>query len=245
MIAVFRIFHIYPNCPGAAVKTKILFVEDELSLQKSIAYILEKEGFTVITCSTGEEATQLAVTENPDLILLDLMLPGIDGFEVCKVLKRKPQTANIYIVMLTGKRMVEDIAKGLQEYADDYITKPFEPAILIARLHAILRRKLKTAEVDHRVIRVRDLTITPESREVTVAGEVVELTKTEFDMLLLLARNPNIVFSREKVLEYIRQDDYELSERVVDYQIVGLRKKLGSESQYIETVRGIGYKFKV
>jgi DNA-binding response OmpR family regulator len=227
------------------LKTKILFVEDELSLQKSIAFILEKEGFSVITANSGEDAVKLALRENPDLILLDLILPGIDGFEVCKILKRNPSTANIFIVMLTGKRMVEDITKGLSQYADDYITKPFEPAILIARIQAILRRKLKTAEDHKRVLRFNSLTIDIQGREVTIDGELVDLTRTEFDLLLLLARNPNIVFSRAKVLDHIRQNDYELTERVVDYQVSGLRKKLTPAGQFIETVRGIGYKFKV
>lgn len=227
------------------MKTKILFVEDELSLQKSIAFILEKEGFSVITANSGEDAVKLALRENPDLILLDLILPGIDGFEVCKILKRNPSTANIFIVMLTGKRMVEDITKGLSQYADDYITKPFEPAILIARIQAILRRKLKTAEDHKRVLRFNSLTIDIQGREVSIDGELVDLTRTEFDLLLLLARNPNIVFSRAKVLDHIRQNDYELTERVVDYQVSGLRKKLTPAGQFIETVRGIGYKFKV
>jgi two-component system alkaline phosphatase synthesis response regulator PhoP len=227
------------------LKTKILFVEDELSLQKSIAYILEKEGFSVITSNNGENAVKLAFRENPDLILLDLMLPGIDGFEVCKILKRNPTTANIFIVMLTGKRMVEDITRGLSQYADDYITKPFEPAILIARIQAVLRRKLKTAEDHKRVLRFNNLTIDVQGREVSISGEPVDLTRTEFDLLLLLARNPNIVFSRTKVLDHIRQNDYELTERVVDYQVSGLRKKLSPAGKFIETVRGIGYKFKV
>lgn len=227
------------------MRTKILFVEDELSLQKSIAYILEKEGFSVITTNNGEDAVKLALKENPDLILLDLMLPGIDGFEVCEILKRNPSTANIFIVMLTGKRLVEDITKGLCHYADDYITKPFEPAILLARIQAILRRKLKTAGESKSVLRFSGLTIDTAGREVRVNGELVDLTRTEFDLLLLLARNPNIVLSRAKVLDHIRQDNYDPTERVVDYQVSGLRKKLTSAGQFIETVRGIGYKFKV
>lgn len=224
---------------------KILFVEDELSLQKSIAYILEKEGYSVITTNNGEEAVKLAFKENPDLILLDLVLPGIDGFEVCEILKRNQQTANTFVVMLTGKRMVEDVTRGLGQYADDYITKPFEPAILIARLKAILRRKSKSTEEHSPVIRFNQLTIDTGGREVTIGGEPVELTRTEFDLLLLLARSPNIVFSRAKVLDHIRRDDYELTERIVDYQVSGLRKKLSPAGQFIETVRGIGYKFKV
>ncbi len=224
---------------------KILFVEDELSLQKSIAYILKKEGFDVITAANGEDAVKLAYKENPDLILLDIMLPGIDGFEVCEILKKNPSTTNIYIIMLTGRRMVEDVIKGLGMYADDYITKPSEPAVLIARIRAILRRKTKTPDDSGRLLRFKDLAIDTEGREVTVNGIPVDLTKTEFDLLHLLARNPNIALSRAKVLDHIRKDDYELTERIVDYQVSCLRKKLDSAGKFIETVRGIGYKFKV
>ena len=226
---------------------KILFVEDELSLQKSIAYILEKEGFSITTARTGEEAVQLARKENPDLLLLDLMLPGIDGFEVCRILKRDPKTADIFIIMLTGKKMVEDITKGLSEFADDYITKPFEPAILIARIHAILRRKMKscTQPDGKECMQFGPVTIDLNAREVRLNNEPIDLTKTEFDLLVLLARKPNMVFSRTQVLEYIRQDDYDITDRIVDYQVSGLRKKLGDAGRFIETVRGIGYKFKV
>ena len=226
---------------------KILFVEDELSLQKSIAYILDKEGFSVVTTRTGEEAVQLAIKEKPDLLLLDLVLPGIDGFEVCRMLKCNPKTAAIFIIMLTGKKMVEDITRGLSEYADDYITKPFEPAILIARIHAVLRRKLKSGEPEEEkdCIKFAPLFIDMNAREVRINGSAVDLTKTEFDLLVLLARKPNMVFSRAQVLEHIRHDDYNITDRIVDYQVSGLRKKLAQAGQFIETVRGIGYKFKV
>lgn len=227
------------------MNAKILFVEDELSLQKSIAFILEKEGFTVISARTGEEAIPLAVKEKPDLLLLDLMLPGIDGFEVCKILKKNPQTAEIFIVMLSSKRMVADVARGLNQYADDYITKPFEPPILIARIHAILRRKLKIVSNETCLMEFEGFTIDLNARELSVKGEKVVLTKTEFDLLVLLARNPNIVLTRSKVLDYIREGDYDITERIVDYQISSLRKKLPYTGQCIETVWGVGYKFRV
>ncbi len=226
---------------------KILFVEDEVSLQKSIAYILEKEGFSVTTTRTGEEAVRLAAKEKPDLLLLDLMLPGIDGFEVCKILKRDPQTARIFIIMLTGKGLITDITKGLAQYADDYITKPFEPAILIARIQAVLRRKLKsdTTDTQTNILNFNRLTIDLNAHELRIDGETVDLTKTEFDLLVLLARKPNIVFSRAQVLDYIRIDNYDVTERIVDYQVSGLRKKLAPLGRFIETVRGVGYKFRV
>ncbi len=227
------------------MKSKILFVEDEVSLQKSIAYILEKEGFSIITTRTGEEAVRLASKEKPDLLLLDLMLPGIDGFEVCKILKRDPQTARIFIIMLTGKGLVTDITMGLARYADDYITKPFEPAILIARIHAVLRRKLKNNDTEPNLLCFNRLTIDLNARELRIDEEIVDLTKTEFDLLVLLARKPNIVFSRAQVLDHIREDNYDVTERIVDYQVSGLRKKLSIGGRFIETVRGVGYKFRV
>lgn len=227
------------------MKSKILFVEDEISLQKSIAYILEKEGFTVITARTGEEAVNLAQKEKPDLLLLDLVLPGIDGFEVCKILKKDAQTSRIFIIMLTGKKLIVDITRGLENYADDYITKPFEPAILIARIHAVLRRKLKCDNVVSELLCYGPMSIDLNARELRIDGQIIELTKTEFDLLTLLARKPNIVFSRAQVLDHIRDDNYDVTDRIVDYQISGLRKKLSHCGHYIETVRGIGYKFRI
>jgi DNA-binding response OmpR family regulator len=226
------------------MKSKILFVEDEISLQKSIAYILEKEGFSVITTRTGEEAVRLAAKEKPDLLLLDLMLPGIDGFRVCEILKRDPQTAQIFIIMLTGKGLVTDITRGLAQYADDYITKPFEPAILIARIQAVLRRKLKSNKASSDILIFDKLTLDLNAHELRIDGQIVDLTKTEFDMLALLARKPNIVFSRAQVLDHIRENDYDVTERIVDYQVSCLRKKLAKGGHFIETVRGVGYKFR-
>lgn len=227
------------------MKSKILFVEDEISLQKSIAYILEKEGFTVLTTRTGEEAVRLAQKEKPDLLLLDLVLPGIDGFEVCKILKKDAQTSRIFIIMLTGKKLITDITRGLENYADDYITKPFEPAILIARIHAMLRRKFKCDNSAPELLCYGPMSIDLNARELRIDGEIIELTKTEFDLLTLMARKPNIVFSRAQVLDHIRDDNYEVTDRIVDYQISGLRKKLSQCGHFIETVRGIGYKFRI
>lgn len=224
-------------------KPKILFVEDDLSLQNSIAYILEKEGFAVICTRTGEDAIELARKENPDLILLDLTLPGMDGFSVCEVLKKDHQTEKIFIIMLTGRGMVDEIVKGLELYADDYITKPFEPKILLARIHAVLRRKMKSMLKEQNLLKFRDLTIDMKGYVVRVAGEKIELTKTEFDIIALLAGSPNQVFTRARILDQVRDDNYPITERVVDYQVTGIRKKLGRAGDYIKTVRGVGYKF--
>ncbi len=224
----------------------ILFVEDDESLQKSITYILKSEGFEVIPVRTGEEAVQIAAQNPPALVLLDLTLPGMDGFGVCETLKRNPHTADVFIVMLTGRKIVKDIAAALRDYADDYITKPFEPEILLARIHAVLRRKLKAKESSAAIrLKFPGITIDPDAREVMVDSKPVKLTKTEFDLLLLLAGKPNIVFTRAQILDKIWFDNYEITERTVDYQISGLRKKLCAAENCIETIRGVGYKFKI
>jgi two-component system alkaline phosphatase synthesis response regulator PhoP len=226
-------------------KPTILFVEDDLSLQKSIAYILEEEGFVVICTRTGEEAIELAKEKNPDLILLDLVLPGINGFTVSESLKKDHRTENIFIIMLTGKGRVEEIVEGLELYADDYITKPFEPKILIARINAVLRRKMKSLQKDQNILKFKDLIIDLDAYVVLVEGKKIELTKTEFDIVALLASRPNQVFTRQRILDHVRNDNYPITERVVDYQLTGIRKKMGRVGNYIKTVRGVGYKFEI
>lgn len=224
-------------------KPNILFVEDDLSLQKSIAYILDQEGFNVVCTRTGEEAIELSRKLVPDLILLDLVLPGMDGFHVCEHLKNDPSTEGIFIIMLTGKGMVKDVVKGLKLYADDYITKPFEPKILIARIYAVLRRKIKSIQDEQNVLVFKDLIIDLKGYVVRIAGKKIDLTKTEFDIVALLAKRPNQVFTRTRILDEVRNDNYPITERVVDYQVTGIRKKMGDRGEYIKTVRGVGYKF--
>jgi two-component system alkaline phosphatase synthesis response regulator PhoP len=224
-------------------KAKILCVEDDLNLQKSLSFILWKEGYQVLCAQTGEEALELARRERPDLILLDLMLPGIDGYKVSSILKKDPSTADILVMMVTVKKQVEDIVFGLKNYADDYVTKPFEPEILLARIHAQLRRKFDSVEKEKTILEVDDLVINRESYEVLLSGKKICLSKTEFDILALIASNPNHVFTRSRILDHVREDGYPITERVVDYHITGLRKKLGKARRYIQTVRGVGYKF--
>jgi two-component system alkaline phosphatase synthesis response regulator PhoP len=226
-------------------KIKILFVEDDLSLQRSLAYILEKEGFSVICTRTGEDALALVRKERPELVLLDLILPGMDGFGVSESIKKDPQTMNTCIIMLTGRGMLEEIVKGLELYADDYITKPFEPRILLARIRAVLRRNMMSLRKEPGLLEFDDLVINLKAYAVLVDGEDVKLTKTEFDIVSLLAGKPNQVFSRARILEYVRADNLSITERVVDYQITGLRKKLGTAAEHLKTVRGVGYKFEV
>jgi two-component system phosphate regulon response regulator PhoB len=220
---------------------RILFIEDEVNLRKSLTFILQHEGFCVDCAGTGHDGLRMARTVPPDLVLLDLLLPDMDGFAVCRELKAHKASARAFIVMLTGKALVRDVVAGLKQFADDYITKPFEPAILLARLHAVLRRRLLQPAAASRCF--GQLAIEPENRQVDVAGTAVTLTRSEFDILALLTSRPNRVFSRAQIIDHIRSDDYPVSERVVDFLIVGLRKKIGVCADMVETVRGVGYRF--
>jgi DNA-binding response OmpR family regulator len=219
----------------------ILFIEDDINLQRSLTFILLREGFSVDSAGTGRDGLRLAQTVPPDLVLLDLLLPDMDGFAVCRELKAHKTSARAFIVMLTGKALVNDVVAGLDQFADDYITKPFEPAILLARLRAVLRRRLTPPAFAQRCF--GQLSIDPECRQVAVAGTKIALTRSEFDILTLLTSQPNRVFSRAQIIDHIRSDDYPVSERVVDFLIVGLRKKIGICANWIETERGIGYRF--
>lgn len=224
-------------------KEKILVVDDEEDIQELVKLNLVREGYSVITCGTGEKALELAHSELPALIVLDLMLPGIDGLEVCKKLKADPKAENIPIIMLTAKGEESDIVTGLELGADDYVTKPFSGKVLVARIRRLLRRATARAP-DKGTIDIHDLTIDPARHEVKVQGEPVELTLTEFNILHTLARRPGFVFTRYQIVDSIHGSDYLVTDRAVDVQIVSLRKKLGPCGKYIETVRGVGYRFR-
>lgn len=226
-------------------KERILVVEDEEDILELVRYNLAREGYQVFCVTTGEEALKIAGSEPLDLIVLDLMLPGIDGLEVAKLLKNDIKTRDILIIMLTAKGEEADIVTGLELGADDYIPKPFSPRILLARIRAILRRKSKKALMDDTaVIQIHELKIHPGMRDVSINGESVKLTYTEFQVLYFLASRPGWVFTRYQIVDAVRGDDYPVTDRSVDVQIVGLRKKLGHAGRYIETVRGVGYRFK-
>jgi two-component system alkaline phosphatase synthesis response regulator PhoP len=225
-------------------KQKILVVDDEEDILELLRFNLAKEGYDVSTASTGEEALSTARAESPDLILLDLMLPGMDGLEVARRLKGEPSTKNLPIVMLTAKGEESDIVTGLELGADDYITKPFSRKVLAARIRAVLRRKQGKPKDENGVLAVHDLLIHPGRREVLVKGKPVDLTFTEFGILNFLSRRPGWVFTRSQIVDAVRGDEYFVTDRSVDVQVVGLRKKLGSAAKYIETVRGVGYRFK-
>ena len=223
---------------------KILVVDDEEDILELVRYNLAKNGYKSVCVGTGENALKAAKLESPDLIILDLMLPGLDGLEVCKILKADSRTSAIPIVMLTAKGEEADVVAGPELGADDYVTKPFSPRILLARLRAVLRRKSLEPANETQVIKIHDLVIHPGRHEVLVRGKPVEMTYTEFRLLHSLARRPGWVFTRSQIVDTVRGSDYPVTDRCVDVQIVGLRKKLGPCSEYIETVRGVGYRFK-
>ena len=225
-------------------KERILIVEDEEDILELVRYHLSRENYRISCATTGENALKIAGSELPDLIVLDLMLPGMDGLEVTRNLKNNSGTRNIAIVMLTAKGDEADIVTDLELGADDYVTKPFSPRVLTARIKAVIRRRTNRKPDDTAVIKIHDLMIHPGRREVQVSGESIELTYTEFQVLHYLARRPGWVFTRFQIVDAVRGADYPVTDRSVDVQIVGLRKKLGPAGGYIETVRGVGYRFK-
>ncbi|MCP3923640.1 MAG: response regulator [Desulfobacterales bacterium] len=223
-------------------KEHILAVDDEEDILELIQFNLNREGYKVSCAISGEDALRKVSTKNPDLILLDLMLPDLDGFAVARRLKEDPKRRHIPIIMLTAKGEESDIVTGLELGADDYIVKPFSPRILIARVRTLLRRiDSKDSTID--VLEIKDLVIDPIKHIVMVKGEAVELTVSEFQILYFLAKKPGWVFTRSKIVDEIRGNNYAVTDRSVDVQIVGLRKKLKECGTYIETVRGVGYRF--
>lgn len=227
---------------------KILIIEDEEDILELIRYNLEKEGFQAVCAAEGGKGLHLAQAETPDLILLDLMLPEVSGHEICKRLKADSGTRDIPIIMVTAKGEESDIVKGLESGADDYITKPFSPRVLIARVKTVLRRRGDSAsegnvQGSNNSLRVGELDIHPGRHEVRAGGSLVELTYSEFSTLYLLARRPGWVYTRQQIVEGIRGEEYPVTDRSIDVIIVGLRKKLGIYGRHISTVRGVGYRF--
>jgi two-component system phosphate regulon response regulator PhoB len=223
----------------------ILVVEDDEDIFELVRYNLAKENYTVLGVTTAEEALSKVRMDKVDLIVLDLMLPGMDGLELSRFLKNDPKTENIPIIIATAKGGEADIVAGLELGSDDYIIKPFSPRVLIARIKAVFRRKgQNSATFSELPIRIRDLVIHPGKHEVTHDGKIVELTFTEFKILQLLSSHPGWVFTRYQIVESIRGDNYQVTDRSVDVVIVGLRKKLGTAGASIQAVRGVGYRFK-
>jgi two-component system, OmpR family, alkaline phosphatase synthesis response regulator PhoP len=229
----------------AMARERILVVDDEEDLLELVNYNLTKEGYRVRCVATGEEALDEARQNLPDLIVLDLLLPSVDGLEICRLLKNDSRTGHIPILMLTAKSEESDVVSGLELGADDYMTKPFSPRVLLARIRALFRRtKAKELADEQGTIRVHELVIHPGRHEVLLGGKPGDFTYTEFRLLHFLARKPGWAFTRAQIVDAVKGEDYPVTERSVDVQVAGLRKKMGQYGQYIETVRGVGYRFK-
>ncbi|MCP4051327.1 MAG: response regulator transcription factor [bacterium] len=222
---------------------RILIIEDEEDIVELISYNLKIEGFFVDSISSGIDVLKKVEAVKPDLIILDLMLPGISGLEICRQIKQTEDTRFIPIIMLTAKSEESDIVLGLELGASDYVTKPFSPKVLNARVRSVLRQNKKPVSTKSNVLEIEGLRIILDRREVFIVDEYIDLTYSEFQVLYLLASHIGRVFSRYQIIEEVHGNDYIVTDRAVDVLIVNLRKKLLSYSKRIETVRGVGYRF--
>jgi two-component system phosphate regulon response regulator PhoB len=228
-------------------KNHILIIEDDEDIQQLITFNLIKAGFHVSCVNNGEDGLRLLKTEKIDCLLLDIMLPGKDGLSICRQI-REDEKSSLPIVMLTAKIDDQEIIEGLECGANDYITKPFSPKVLIARIKVALRRQSfetePTLQDSEKIISIKNLKVYPERHEVSVHDQKVQLTFTEFAILSMLVRRPGWVFTRQQIIDTVRGNDYAVTQRMIDVQVFSLRKKLGEAGTDIETVRGIGYRFK-
>ena len=222
-------------------KKLILVIEDEPDIAELLEYNLKTAGYNVTKANNGKSGLKKAKKLKPDLILLDLMLPGIQGLDVCRIIKSDSETKSIFVIMLTALGQEQDIVKGLETGADDYILKPFSIKVLRARIKSVLRRQ--SADIDQEVVEINEVRIYPRTREVIIGDTKLNLTFTEFQILHLMLSHPGWVFTRYQIINKIRGDNYPITDRSVDFQIVGLRKKMGEYGKMIETVRGVGYRF--
>jgi len=224
---------------------RIVVVEDETDIREVIEYNLSREGFNVFTASDGEEGLQLIKKKAPSLVLLDLMLPGLDGIEVCRQLKSDSDTSDIPVIMVTAKGEESDIVIGLGVGADDYVTKPFSPKELLARVKAVLRRgpMKETRDVKERIVR-GEVVIDVGRHEVRIEGKRMAFTATELRLLHFLASHPGRVFTRDHLLNRVIGDDAFIIDRNIDVHIRSIRKKMGKQRDLIETIRGVGYRFR-
>lgn len=222
---------------------KIVLVEDEPDIQDVVRYNLEREGFGVHSALDGEEGLALIRSKKPNLVVLDLMLPGIDGLEICRQLKKDPQTEEIPIVIVTAKGEESDVILGLGMGADDYIAKPFSPKVLVARVKAVLRRReaYASSKVQSKTV-IKGITIDSVKHEVTVDGTPIEFTASEFRLLHFLASHAGRVFTREQILNHVVGEGNFVVDRNIDVHVRMIRKKLGVYRDIIKTIRGIGYR---
>ena len=226
---------------------KILILEDEEDIRELIHFHFFKEKFQIFLAADGAQAWNLAQKERPDCFVLDVMVPLIDGIELCKKIRAYQPLAKAGIILLTAKSTEEDIIRGFQAGADDYVVKPFGPKVLMARAHALLKRLHSAAdrlEGNKEVLVQWGIEINAGQRRVRVDGQNVDLTFTEFQLLHLIMQRPGWVFSRDQIVNLIRGSNHAITDRSVDVQVVSLRKKLGEKGKLIETVRGIGYRLK-
>lgn len=228
-----------------AEKLRILVVEDDMDIQELVRYNLQKTGYQVESAFDGESGLQKTVIFRPDLILLDIMMPKLNGIEVCRRLKTDSVTARIPVVFMTAKTEEGNIITGLDAGAQDYICKPFSIRVLLARVRACLRKVNPSISDEARpVLTYRTLEINPGLHTAKLRGVPVDLTATEFRLLYFLAEYPGRVYTREQIIDAVRGDDYAVTDRAVDVQVAGLRKKLGEFGEFIETVRGVGYRLR-
>ena len=225
-------------------KDRVLLVDDEEDILELVHYNLTRAGHDVTAVASGEDALKAARTSPPDLVVLDLMLPGVDGLEVCRLLRKDARTRDVPIVMLTARGEEADVVRGLELGADDYVTKPFSPKVLVARVKAVLRRRRVVAPDEQQRVERLGIAIDPRRHEVIVAGRRAELTHTEFKLLHLLARRPGWVFTRQQIIDAVQGEDVAVTPRSVDVHVVALRRKLGEAGEAVETVRGVGYRFR-
>ena len=225
-------------------KDRVLLVDDEEDILELVHYNLTRAGHDVTAVASGEDALKAARTSPPDLVVLDLMLPGVDGLEVCRLLRKDARTRDVPIVMLTARGEEADVVRGLELGADDYVTKPFSPKVLVARVKAVLRRRRVVAPDEQQRVERLGIAIDPRRHEVIVAGRRAELTHTEFKLLHLLARRPGWVFTRQQIIDAVQGEDVAVTPRSVDVHVVALRRKLGEAGEAVETVRGVGSRFR-
>ncbi len=222
----------------------VLVIEDEGDIAELVKYNLELAGYKVRVALSGEEGLRQAKATPPELLILDIMLPGLSGLEVCAALKKDRVLADVSVIMLSAKGEESDIVKGLELGADDYVTKPFSPKILVARADAVLRRKGESQPAADGIVRREGVVINPGRVEVLLDDAVLDLTQSEFRILHFLAQRPGWVYTRAQIVQAIHGENYAVTDRTIDFQMVGLRKKLGPYGHLIETVRGVGYRFK-
>ena len=223
---------------------QILIIEDDAEIQEMLKYAFEQEGWKLIQVKTGEEGLEHLRKEGADCVILDIMLPGMDGFKALKKIRADESFRTLPVIMCTARGEEADIVTGLELGADDYVVKPYSPRVLAARIRAGLRRKESALSPDKNFLRQGKLSLDVERHSAFLGEEALDLSATEFAFLAHFMSHPDMVFSRQKLITSIRGEDYPVTDRSVDVQILGLRKKLGDCGDMIETIRGVGYRFK-